>query len=86
MLPFENGTGDAESEYLCDGLTESLINTLSQIPNLKVISRRSTCIFKDSDEDPQTIGRKLGVQALLMGRLVQRGDQLAVERGAGRRH
>jgi serine/threonine protein kinase/Tfp pilus assembly protein PilF len=78
VLPFENGTGDEESEYLCDGLTESLINTLSQIPNLKVISRRSTRSFKDSDEDPQAIGRKLGVQALLMGRLVQRGAQLAV--------
>jgi serine/threonine protein kinase/Tfp pilus assembly protein PilF len=78
VLPFENGSGDAESEYLCDGLTESLINTLSQIPNLKVISRRSTWAFKDSDEDPQTIGRKLGVQALLVGRLVQRGAQLAV--------
>jgi serine/threonine protein kinase/Tfp pilus assembly protein PilF len=78
VLPFENGTGNAESEYLCDGLTESLINTLSQIPDLKVISRRSTRAFKDSDEDPQTIGRKLGVQALLMGRLVQRGSQLAV--------
>ena len=78
VLPFENGTGDEESEYLCDGLTESLINTLSQIPNLKVISRRSTRGFKNSDEDPQAIGRKLGVQALLMGRLVQRGAQLAV--------
>ena len=78
VLPFENGTGDEESEYLCDGLTEGLINTLSQIPNLKVISRRSTRAFKDSEEDPQAIGRKLGVQALLMGRLVQRGGQLSV--------
>ena len=78
VLPFENGTGDEESEYLCDGLTESLINTLSQIPDLKVISRRSTWAFKDSEENPQSIGRKLGVQALLMGRLVQRGAQLAV--------
>ena len=78
VLPFENGTGDEESEYLCDGLTESLINTLSQIPDLKVISRRSAFAFKGSEEDPQAIGRKLGVQALLMGRLVQRGAQLAV--------
>jgi serine/threonine protein kinase/tetratricopeptide (TPR) repeat protein len=78
VLPFENGTGDEETEYLCDGLTEGLINTLSQIPNLKVISRRSTRAFKDSEEDPQAIGRKLGVQALLMGRLVQRGGQLSV--------
>jgi len=78
VLPFENGTGDEESEYLCDGLTEGLINTLSQIPDLKVISRRSTRAFKDSEEEPQAIGSKLGVQALLMGRLVQRGAQLAV--------
>jgi serine/threonine-protein kinase len=78
VLPFENGTGDAEADYLCDGLTESLINTLSQIPDLKVISRRSAFAFKDSGDDAQTIGRKLGVQALLMGRLVQRGAQLAV--------
>jgi serine/threonine protein kinase/Tfp pilus assembly protein PilF len=78
VLPFENGTGNAESEYLCDGLTESLINTLSQIPDLKVISRRSAFAFKGSEDDPQTIGRRLAVQALLMGRMVQRGDQLAV--------
>jgi serine/threonine-protein kinase len=78
VLPFENGTGDTESEYLCDGLTESLINTLSQIPELKVISRRSAFAFKGSEEDPETIGRKLGVEALLLGRMVQRGDQLAV--------
>ena len=78
VLPFENGTGDAESDYLCDGLTEGLINTLAQIPELKVISRRSAYAFKDSAETPQEIGRKLGVQALLMGRLVQRGAQLAV--------
>lgn len=78
VLPFENGTGDAESDYLCDGLTESLINTLAQIPELKVISRRSAYAFKDSEDTPQEIGHKLGVQALLMGRLVQRGAQLAV--------
>jgi serine/threonine protein kinase/tetratricopeptide (TPR) repeat protein len=78
VLPFENGTGNAESDYLCDGLTESLINTLAQIPELKVISRRSAFAFKDSEEDLQTIGSKLGVEALLMGRLVQRGAQLAV--------
>jgi serine/threonine-protein kinase len=78
VLPFENGTSDEEIEYLCDGLTESLINTLSQIPDLKVISRRSSWAFKESEEDAQTIGRQLGVEALLMGRLVQRGAQLAV--------
>jgi serine/threonine protein kinase/tetratricopeptide (TPR) repeat protein len=78
VLPFENGTGETESDYLCDGLTEGLINTLAQIPELRVISRRSSYAFRDSKETPQEIGRKLGVQALLMGRLVQRGAQLAV--------
>jgi len=78
VLPFENTTGDADIEYLCDGLTEGLINTLSQIPNLKVISRRSVWAFKDSTDDAQIIGDRLGVQALLIGRLVQRGAQVAV--------
>jgi TolB-like protein/Tfp pilus assembly protein PilF len=78
VLPFENGSGDDEIEYLCDGLSESLINTLSEIPELKVISRRSAFSFKGSSEDPRTIGRKLDVQALVMGRLVTHGDQLAV--------
>jgi TolB-like protein/Tfp pilus assembly protein PilF len=78
VLPFENATGDAEVEYLSDGLTESLINTLSQIPELRVISRRSAFAFKGSADEPQDIGRTLGVQALVMGRLVQRGEELAV--------
>jgi serine/threonine-protein kinase len=78
VLPFENESGDEDSKYLAEGLTESLTNTLAQIPDLKVISRRSSLAFKDSTEDPQTIGRKLGVEALLLGRLVQRGDRLSV--------
>jgi uncharacterized protein (TIGR02996 family) len=78
VLPFENGTGDPDAEYLCDGLTESLINSLSRVPELKVISRRSAFTFKDSQEDPPTIGRRLDVEALVMGRVVQRADQLLV--------
>jgi uncharacterized protein (TIGR02996 family) len=78
VLPFENGTGDPESDYLCDGLTESLITSLSALPELKVISRRSAFTFKESRDDPQTIADKLDVQALVMGRLSQRGDQLLV--------
>jgi TolB-like protein/Flp pilus assembly protein TadD len=78
VLPFENAAADEDSEYLCEGLTEGLTNTLAQIPELKVVSRRSTRSFKDSTDDAQTIGRKLGVEALLTGRLVQRGDQLSV--------
>ena len=78
VLPFENGTGDEEIEYLCDGLTEGLINSLSRIPELKVISRRSAWAFKDSSDDLETIGEKLGVQALVLGRMTARGDELAV--------
>ena len=78
VLPFENGTDDVEAEYLCDGLTESLITALSTVPDLKVISRRSSFTFKDSAEDPQSIGRSLGVEALVMGRLTRRGDNIAV--------
>ena len=78
MLPFENGTGDPEAGYLCDGLTESLISSLSALPDLRVISRRSSFTFQDSTEDPQAIGRKLGVEALVMGRVSRAGDQLAV--------
>ena len=78
VLPFENATGEAEVEYLSDGLTESLINTLSQIPELKVISRRSVFAFKNSTDGLQEIGSKLGVEAVLVGRLVQRGEELAV--------
>ncbi len=78
VLPFENGTGDEEIDYLCDGLTEGLINSLSRIPDLKVISRRSAWAFKGSAEDLQTIGERLGVQALVLGRMTARGDELAV--------
>ena len=78
VLPFENGTGDDEIDYLCDGLTEGLINSLSRIPDLKVISRRSAWAFKDSADNLETIGEKLGVQALVLGRMTARGDELAV--------
>ena len=78
VLPFENSTGDDEIEYLCDGLTEGLINSLSRIPELKVISRRSAWAFKDSADDLETIGEKLGVQAVVLGRMTARGDELAV--------
>jgi uncharacterized protein (TIGR02996 family) len=78
VLPFENGTGDPDAAYLCDGLTESLISSLSAFPELRVISRRSSFTFKDSGDDPQTIGRKLGVEGLVMGRVTRTGNQLAV--------
>ena len=78
VLPFENETGDPSIEYLSDGISESLILTLSRLPALKVISRRSAFAFKDGDESLPEIGRRLGVDALVLGTLAQRGADLAI--------
>jgi len=78
VLPFVNGTNDPNSEYLSDGITESLINNLSQIPNLLVKARASVFRYKGRDVDPQTIAKDLKVQALVTGRIMQRGDRLIV--------
>jgi len=78
VLPFVNGTSDPNSEYLSDGITESLINNLSQIPNLLVKARASVFRYKGRDVDPQTIAKDLKVQALVTGRIMQRGDRLIV--------
>lgn len=78
VLPFENGSNDEEVDYLCDGLTESLINTLARLPGLKVISRNSVFTFKGKQSEPREVSRALGVRAILMGRMVQRGSNLAI--------
>jgi len=78
VLPFENGGSDESMEYLSDGITESLINSLSQLPQLKVMSRSSVFRFKGNVADPQAAGQKLGVKAVLTGRVVRRGDNLLV--------
>jgi eukaryotic-like serine/threonine-protein kinase len=78
VLPFENATGDPANEYLGDGISESLINRLSTLPGLRVISRRSAFAFKGKPLGPAEIGRKLGVDALLLGSLAQRGASLAI--------
>jgi serine/threonine protein kinase/tetratricopeptide (TPR) repeat protein len=79
VLPFVNATSDANNEYLSDGLTESLIGTLSQLPNFKVMARSTVFRFKGNQDDPQKIGQTLQVGAVLMGRLTQRGDELSVQ-------
>jgi eukaryotic-like serine/threonine-protein kinase len=79
VLPFTNVGGDANTEYLSDGLTESLINSLSQLPNLKVIARSSVFRYKGKEVDPQMVGRELGVRAVLTGRVVQLGDNLVIQ-------
>jgi TolB-like protein/Tfp pilus assembly protein PilF len=78
VMPFINESGDAEIEYLSDGMTESLINSLSELPNLTVKARSSVFRFKGKDTDSKTIGTQLGVQALVNGRLVKHGDDLTV--------
>jgi serine/threonine-protein kinase len=71
VMPFVNASHDPNNEYLSDGITESLINTLSQIPELSVVSRTSVFRYKGKDATPQSVARDLSVQALLTGRVVQ---------------
>ncbi len=78
VLPFTNASADPNSEYLSDGITESLINSLSTLPNLKVVSRDSAFMYKGKDTDAKTIGQALGVRAVLKGRVMQRGDDLEI--------
>ncbi|MEP6637094.1 MAG: winged helix-turn-helix domain-containing protein [Acidobacteriota bacterium] len=78
VLPFENKSDDPNVEYLADGISESLINSLSQLPQLKVIARSSSFRYKGKDTDPQEVAKALGVEAILTGRLTQRGDSLVI--------
>ena len=78
VLPFVNASGDPNTEYLSDGITESLINNLSQLPHLKVMSRDSAFRYKGKEADAQTVGRALGVRAIFKGRIVQRGDAMDI--------
>ena len=71
-------SGDPNTEYLSDGITESLINSLSQLPHLKVMSRDSAFMYKGKDTDAQTVGQALGVRAVFKGRVMQRGDDLEI--------
>ena len=78
VLPFENRSAELDTEYLSDGLAESLIYRLSQLPNLKVSPTSSVFRYKNKDLDPVTIGNQLGVSAVVSGRIVQRGDNLTI--------
>src|SRR5271168_501627 len=77
--PFRNASSDSNAEYLSDGITESLINNLSQLPNLRVMARSTVFRYKGKDSDPQKIGNDLHVQAVLSGRLVQQGNVLVIQ-------
>ena len=78
VLPFKNESGNSELEYLSDGMTDSLINSLSQLPQVTVKAHDSVFRYKNVNTDPQRIGSELSVEAILNGRVVQRGDDLTL--------
>jgi serine/threonine protein kinase/Tfp pilus assembly protein PilF len=79
ILPIINAGGDPDTEYLTDGITESIINNLSQLPKLRVMARSTVFRYKGKDVDPQRVGQELGVRAALTGRALQRGDLLIIK-------
>ena len=78
ILPFQNTNGDPNTEYLSDGITESIISSLSQLPQLRVMARSTVFSYKGKDVDPRKVGRDLDVRAVLTGRLIQQGDNLTI--------
>jgi len=78
VMPFVNESGNADTEYLSDGLTESIIYRLSQLPNLTVSPRSSVFHYKGKESDPLKVGNELGVAAVLTGRITQRSDQITI--------
>ena len=78
VMPFTNESGNPDMEYLSDGMTETLISTLTQLPDLNVKARSSVFRYKGKETDPAALGRELNVQAILNGRVVQRGDELTL--------
>ena len=78
VLPFENQNHDPDADYLCEGIPESIINSLSELPKLKVMSRNSVFHYKGKNVNAQMAGKELKVQTLLTGRVRQRGDGLTI--------
>jgi TolB-like protein/tetratricopeptide (TPR) repeat protein/tRNA A-37 threonylcarbamoyl transferase component Bud32 len=78
VLPFVNATGDANAEYLSEGITQGLINTLAQLPKLKVVSLMSAFRYKGKAIDPPAVARELGVHTILTGRMTRLGDSITI--------
>ncbi|HYC91052.1 MAG TPA: protein kinase [Thermoanaerobaculia bacterium] len=78
ILPFVNATGDREAEYLSDGITETLINSLARVPGLRVMSRTSVFHYKGKPANPVSVGKELRVSAVVIGRIETVGDKLVV--------
>ncbi|HUF48360.1 MAG TPA: protein kinase [Vicinamibacterales bacterium] len=79
VLPFVSSAGASDTEYLTDGITESLINGLAQLPGLRVSARSVVFRYKDQAADPLQAGRDLDVTAIVTGRVAMRGDQLVIQ-------
>ncbi|HQR33635.1 MAG TPA: protein kinase [Blastocatellia bacterium] len=79
ILPLANASGDPNLEYLSDGITESLINSLSQLPQLRVMARGTVFSYKGKEVDPRKVGEELKVRAVFTGKMVQRGDTLNIQ-------
>jgi TolB-like protein/Flp pilus assembly protein TadD len=78
ILPFVNASNDPNAEYLSDGITESIISNLSQLPRLRVMAHSTVFRLKGQEVNPKEIGRRLNVQAVLMGRVLQQGERLVI--------
>jgi TolB-like protein/Tfp pilus assembly protein PilF len=79
VLPFENGSRNPETEFFCDGITEDLINTLSRVPDVRVLARTTAFTYKGKPHDLDRLRRELKVDAILTGRVMSRGQQLSVQ-------
>jgi TolB-like protein/DNA-binding winged helix-turn-helix (wHTH) protein len=78
VLPFENATGNRETEYLSDGITENLIDTLSQFPKLRVVPRSLAFRYKGKTIDPRSVGKQLNVRLIITGRVTRNGDSVSI--------
>ena len=79
ILPFTNSGADPNTEYLSDGITESIIDSISQLPNLRVMAWTTVARYKSQTKDPLAIGGELGVKSVLTGKIVQSGNQLQIQ-------
>jgi adenylate cyclase len=78
VLPFDNESGDPDVEYLADGLTESIISSLSHLEDFRVLARNTVLRYKANSTDPQKIGEELGVRSLVTGRVLQLSDRVII--------
>ena len=78
MLPFENAGIEPAAEYFSDGITESIIQSVSEFPKVRVMARSTVFRYKGQAANPQVVGRQLNVRAVLTGRIMQRGDSLII--------